>query len=345
MVRNRQIELAQHALVKLSSGGQFSREELFPTLGKLNYSNGGPRWHSIFIARLMAAGFLKRIGPPTGRPKYAAVDVKKLLGIDVVSFMPKEAVEKFLEQERAKVSSKVEKHDGRSDPRFRAADGKPFPLVSISKESKADRKTVKKVLNGESIKASAYERIVAVLRRQGFGHLVSVTEATFVGQEKGPSKVKELKDRVETLTRKAAPDLSYDPLFRAKLRGRVANRRLLRAAGPLLTEREVARLLRTKIGTVKRRRQKGALLGVDFAGRRGTSKFEYPQFQFVAARVIPGLPEVLRALATHPPWAKLRFLVSENDSLGGARPLDRIRAGDIESVLRSASVFGEQGAA
>ncbi len=143
----------------------------------------------------------------------------------------------------------------------------------------------------------------------------------------------------------AAPDLSYDPLFRAKLRGRVANRRLLRAAGPLLTEREVARLLRTKIGTVKRRRQKGALLGVDFAGRRGTSKFEYPQFQFVAARVIPGLPEVLRALATHPPWAKLRFLVSENDSLGGARPLDRIRAGDIESVLRSASVFGEQGAA
>jgi hypothetical protein len=45
------------------------------------------------------------------------------------------------------------------------------------------------------------------------------------------------------------------------------------------------------------------------------------------------------------PSAQARFFVTENDRLGGKRPLDVLRRGHLVRVLGAASVFGEHGAA
>lgn len=59
---------------------------------------------------------------------------------------------------------------------------------------------------------------------------------------------------------------------------------------------------------------------------------------------IPGLAEVLEALDSVGPWTQLAFLVRPQRGLGGGRPVDLLREGRLDEVLRAARQFGEQGA-
>ena len=132
-----------------------------------------------------------------------------------------------------------------------------------------------------------------------------------------------------------------DPLATARLRGLQAKLDLLERAGGTLQAGEVATLLRMSRQAVGKRRTAGKLLGVQ-AGRRG---FEYPACQLVDDGVVDGLADVLAAFPDDvDSWMRLAFLVTGNDALEGQRPLDLLRRGEVEAVVRAARIYGEHGA-
>lgn len=148
---------------------------------------------------------------------------------------------------------------------------------------------------------------------------------------------------VEALS--ASPILSElreaGPLARAKLRGLVGRKRVIEQMGGTLTAEEAADLLGITRQAVDKRRNQQQLIGLT-QGRRG---YAYPSFQFEDGQTIAGLAEVLQALDVHDSWMQLMFFANGNTRLDGATPLEALRQGKLDSVIRVAEIYGEQGAA
>jgi hypothetical protein len=138
-----------------------------------------------------------------------------------------------------------------------------------------------------------------------------------------------------------APSSVSDPLANARLRGIHARRQLLQAEGGAIPASEVAEILGISRQAVDKRRQSGTLLAIGVGGHG----YHYPAWQFDHYGVIGGLEPVLKALARHDEWMKLAFFVNANVRLDGESPLQRLRRGDVESVLDAAQAYGEHGAA
>jgi hypothetical protein len=134
---------------------------------------------------------------------------------------------------------------------------------------------------------------------------------------------------------------STDPLAKARLRGVIAMRELLRGDGGSLTAKEVAERLGISRQAVDKRRKAGQLLALE-PPKRG---LHYPAWQFVDDGTLPGFAWVLDALRDHDAWAQARFFVSGNARLGGRRPVDLLRKGSLEPVLSAARMMGVHGAA
>ncbi len=132
-----------------------------------------------------------------------------------------------------------------------------------------------------------------------------------------------------------------DPLAEAKLRGLEEQRRLLREAGGAVGATEAGKVL----GGISRqavdaRRKKSRLLAVS-TGRHG---WRYPRCQFEEAsedKVVPGLDRGLAAIEDESGWMCLAFLLSPEERLGGERPLDALKAGEVARVERAARAYGE----
>jgi hypothetical protein len=136
--------------------------------------------------------------------------------------------------------------------------------------------------------------------------------------------------------------LPHDPLAKARFRGVLAMRQVLGADGGTLSGQEVADLLRITRQAVDKRRKAGRLLAVE-TPKRGHLYFGW---QFTdAGQELPGLVDVLKALAEHDPWARARFFLSGNARLRGKRPLDLLRAGvgNLDRVLLAAGAFAQHG--
>jgi len=130
-----------------------------------------------------------------------------------------------------------------------------------------------------------------------------------------------------------------DPLIEAKLRGLQARGDILQADGGTVDVATAARLLGISRQAVERRRRRDSLLGLP-VGRRG---YRYPLWQFTQSGALMGLDAVLRHLATDGPWFSAAWLLGRNSRLG-ARPLDILRNGDVDAVVRAALAYGEEGA-
>lgn len=141
-------------------------------------------------------------------------------------------------------------------------------------------------------------------------------------------------DAIETLK-------SDDPLGPARLRGLRERERLLKVEGGTLSAHEVANYLNITRQAVNKRRHQGALVGLD-AGRHG---YLYPAWQFVREGTIAGLENVLDALKPHDPWTQHIFMVSRNTRLSDHTPLEELRQGRLDDVLKAARALGEHGAA
>lgn len=133
-----------------------------------------------------------------------------------------------------------------------------------------------------------------------------------------------------------------DPLFAARVRGVAARDELLAQEGGLLRGEDVAKLLHVSRQAVDRRRIQGKLLGLEL-GRRG---FLYPAWQLGESGTLSGLERVLVSLRDKEvsPLAQVRFFLSGSSRLRGQRPLDRLREGDIDAVMRDAAAYLEHGA-
>lgn len=141
-------------------------------------------------------------------------------------------------------------------------------------------------------------------------------------------------DAIETLQ-------ADDPLGPARLRGLRERERLLTLEGGTLPVDEVARHLKITRQAVNKRRQQGTLVGLD-AGRHG---YRYPAWQFVREGTIPDLEAVLAALEKHDAWMQHIFMVSPNTRLNDRTPLEELREGRLDDVLKAARTLGEHGAA
>jgi hypothetical protein len=137
-------------------------------------------------------------------------------------------------------------------------------------------------------------------------------------------------------------DSSRDPFFNARMRGLQRRQDLLQTEGSPLSAVEAAQILGISRQMVDIRRKQGKLIGIRARGRR----YSYPCCQFTEqGTVLPGLEKVLNALDDKDPWMQLSFLVSPNHWLEGARPLDLLRNGAVDEVLRAAYSSGKQGGA
>jgi len=142
-------------------------------------------------------------------------------------------------------------------------------------------------------------------------------------------------------TSTAAASSDGDPLIRAKLRGIEHRKRILEKLGGTLSAEQVSELIGISRQAVDRRRSQNQLIGLT-QGKRG---YAYPAFQFEDGKTLDGLKEVLHALSGHDPWMQSIFFANGNDRLTGRTPLDALRQGKTEAVVRAAEAYGEQGAA
>lgn len=134
---------------------------------------------------------------------------------------------------------------------------------------------------------------------------------------------------------------NVEPLAPAFIRGIEAKRRLIEDNGGALTAEQVAESFGITRQAVEKRRRAGKLLALT-TGRHG---YRYPAWQFTDSGTIPGFEGVLNALGSQDEWTQTAFFVGHNPRLGNRTPIEALRAGDLETVLTAAEVYGEHGAA
>jgi hypothetical protein len=134
-----------------------------------------------------------------------------------------------------------------------------------------------------------------------------------------------LKDSEDVVS--AATDV--DPLAPLLARNAEHREKLLHRAGGALSAEEVGRLLEITCEIVDERRRACTLLAVPEG-----SDWRYPACQFEQGEIIPGLPEVVRGLASEGPWVTLDFLLAPDTVLAGWTPLQALQEGDRDAVLR-----------
>jgi hypothetical protein len=141
----------------------------------------------------------------------------------------------------------------------------------------------------------------------------------------------------------AVDDSAFEPSSRAKalLRGvQIAQSDLKESGGAY--DLEQVRVLMNGISRqmVDRKVREGSLLAVPGPSNRRA----YPTVQFTSdGTVVPGLKAMQDALPTDNPWAVLNFLVRPDPRLNGRKPIDLLKAGEIDLVVDAARRMGQQG--
>jgi hypothetical protein len=133
----------------------------------------------------------------------------------------------------------------------------------------------------------------------------------------------------------AAPD----PLTAAFLRGAEMKRALLKAEGGVLSAPQLAEHLGITPQGLGKKREKNQVFWLEVG-----DGYVYPAFQIGPSGLLPGIREVLDAFDEQDPWARASFMLTGDARLGGRRPIDVLRKGDVASVTRAARGLGEHGA-
>lgn len=116
----------------------------------------------------------------------------------------------------------------------------------------------------------------------------------------------------------------------------------LRTAGGAYDLQQVRTLMQgVSRQAVDKRVQEGSLLAVPGPSNRRS----YPTLQFNPdGTIVEGLKAVCAALPTGNPWTILNFLAQPDDRLQGRKPIDVLKAGNVELVIEAARRLGQQGA-
>lgn len=130
-----------------------------------------------------------------------------------------------------------------------------------------------------------------------------------------------------------------DPLTAALLRGAEMKRALLKAEGGVLSAPQLAEHLGITPQGLGKKREKNQVFWLEVG-----DGYVYPAFQLGPSGLLRGIREVLDAFEEDDPWARVNFMLTGDARLGGRRPLDVLREGNVASVTRAARGYGEHGA-
>jgi hypothetical protein len=142
----------------------------------------------------------------------------------------------------------------------------------------------------------------------------------------------------------AMDDAAFTPGPRAKavLRGLEIAHEDLRSSGGSYSLEQVRELMHgVSRQSIDKRVREGSLLAVPGP----SNKRYYPAAQFTAAgTVVNGLRAVQKALPTANSWTVLNFLIHPDPRLNGRRPIDLLKAGNLDLVVEAAQHMGDHGA-
>ncbi|SRR6266404_709500 len=129
-------------------------------------------------------------------------------------------------------------------------------------------------------------------------------------------------------------------LANAVARGITVRQKLMEAQGGSLSAEEAARELSISKTAILKRYQKGQIIAWR-EERQNAARF--PVWQFKDHKVVDGLEEILRVLnagSRLDDFGRMLFFLSTMGFLGGKRPLDCLRAGEVNKVLQAAAGYG-----
>ena len=73
--------------------------------------------------------------------------------------------------------------------------------------------------------------------------------------------------------------------------------------------------------------------------------YVYPAFQIGKNGLLRGIRDVLDAFTVEDAWMRVNFMLTGDARLEGQRPIDLLRKGQTDEVVRAAAAYGEHGAA
>jgi hypothetical protein len=130
-------------------------------------------------------------------------------------------------------------------------------------------------------------------------------------------------------------------LAAAKARGRRLRPKMAAEEGGTISTAAVAKVLGCAQEEVRCRYHSGQLLGFRF---RRHGHLHFPVWQFSAGRLLPGFDAVLVILnqgTRLDDWGRLLFFLANHGYLDGRRPLDLLREGKQQLVVRCAVGYVE----
>jgi len=131
------------------------------------------------------------------------------------------------------------------------------------------------------------------------------------------------------------------PLTQHHLKGLEAKEKLLNMEGGVISSSKVGNILRISRQAVDKRRRENKLLAVSLSGSK---EYFYPVWQFDDNGVLEGFEKVIKELKHFDPWMKMIFMLNKNEFLDNQSPIEFLRKGDTEEVIKAAKLTGEQGA-
>ncbi|MRG57978.1 DNA-binding protein [Phyllobacterium sp. SYP-B3895] len=204
----------------------------------------------------------------------------------------------------------------------------------MAREHAAPSLTLNIHADPNSVQAAFLRRAMSALERiSANASAKTLTEALAAPTDAG--SLAQLLSRSDILG-SAVTDL--DPLVPALARNVEHRQRLLKLSGGVLSADEAGRILGITRQAVDKRRRSNTMLAIREGG-----DWRYPTCQLNEGEVIAGIADVVRGLASAGPWATLDFLLAPDTVLGGRSPLETLRHGEVDAVLRLVRADGSDG--
>jgi hypothetical protein len=146
----------------------------------------------------------------------------------------------------------------------------------------------------------------------------------------GPGSAK-LPEPSTPKTRKTHPALAA-----AIARGKIVKLKIVAAEGGSITCKEVAGLLGISEKSVIRRWRNYRLVGWT-----NGKTVRFPVWQFSNGKLLPGIQEALQIFRSDDHWRVLIYFLGNRRSLAMKRPLDLLRCGEINKVIRHATDYAQ----
>jgi len=134
---------------------------------------------------------------------------------------------------------------------------------------------------------------------------------------------------------KPAPKI-HPALAAAYARGKIAREKMSLAEGGWISAAKAARLLGISVPQVLCRWRCHRLIGWPHG-----KAVRFPAWQFTDGKLLPGIEEVLQIFRSNDWWRIVLYFLGTRRSLSNERPLDLLRRGESEKVIRHAADYAQ----